>query len=369
MTTVTTEGAAAREADRAQQLLADPSVADVVERIRRGEFNAPPPPAPIEPLEPGDLLPLPAPGTPEHARAMQLGEDALRKGELAAVVVAGGAGTRFGSNIPKALVPVLEQRTFLDVKLAQLESLRKRYGKSAPLALMTSDITHPAISVDLQARKPYPDVLLFTQRMLPRLTPAGDLFTTADGHPSYAPAGHGDFFRALRESGTGEALYSRGVRHLFFSNIDNLAATVDPLIAGLHLAAGRQMTVEVTPRQNPSSGALDVGAAPGRIGGRPQLVEQVDPKKHALISTNNLIFTLAPLLERRLELPFRVAKKEVSGQKVLQLEQVTAEVIGLPMVFIQVPRGDLSTSRFEPVKAPADLPRAAEWVKAHLATL
>jgi hypothetical protein len=129
------------------------------------------------------------------------------------------------------------------------------------------------------------------------------------------------------------------------------------------------MTVEVTPRKNPASGALDVGAAPGRIGGRPQLVEQVDPKQHALISTNNLIFTLAPLLERRLELPFRVAKKEVSGQKVLQLEQVTAEVIGLPMVFIQVPRGDLKTSRFEPVKAPADLPRAAEWVKAHLANL
>lgn len=365
---MTTESPAAKEVERAKKLLEDPSVADVVARIRRGEFNVPLPPAAIEPLEPGDLLSLPAPGTPDHAKLLQAGEDALRRGELAAVVVAGGAGTRFGSNIPKALVPVLEQRTFLDVKLAQLESLRKRYGKSAPLALMTSDITHPAISVDLQDRKPYPDVLLFTQRMLPRLTPSGDLFTTADGHPSYAPAGHGDFFRALRESGTGEALYSRGVRHLFFSNIDNLAATVDPLIAGIHLTAGRPMTVEVTPRQNPS-GALDVGAAPGRIGGRPQLIEQVDPSKHALISTNNLIFTLAPLLERRLELPFRVAKKEVSGQKVLQLEQVTAEVIGLPMVFVQVPRGDLKTSRFEPVKAPADLPRAGEWVRAHLASL
>ena len=60
---MTTESAAAaaREVERAQQLLADPSVADVVARIRRGEFNAPLPPAPIEPLAPGDLLPLPAP--------------------------------------------------------------------------------------------------------------------------------------------------------------------------------------------------------------------------------------------------------------------------------------------------------------------
>src|SRR3954469_1852996 len=147
-----------QEAERARRLLQDPVVADVVARIRRGEFNAPPPPAPIEPLAPGDLLSLPVPGTPEHAKLLQLGEDALRRGELAAVVVAGGAGTRFGSNIPKALVPVLGEKTFLDVKLAQLDSLRKRYGKSVPLALMTSDLTHPAISVDLQDRKPYPDV-------------------------------------------------------------------------------------------------------------------------------------------------------------------------------------------------------------------
>jgi hypothetical protein len=38
------------------------------------------------------------------------------------------------------------------------------------------------------------------------------------------------------------------------------------------------------------------------------------------------------------------------------------------MVFVQVPRGDVKISRFEPVKAPADLPRAGEWVRAHLAS-
>jgi len=350
---------------RAQSLLDEPAVADVVARIRRGDFNAPAAPAPIEPLEPSDQLHLPAPGTADHARLVALGEDALRLGELAAVVVAGGAGTRFGSDIPKALVEVADGRTFLDVKLEQLEALARRFGKPVPLALMTSDLTHGPIVESLHGRSLATPVLPFTQRMLPRLTPAGDLYAAADGQPSYAPAGHGDFYRALVQSGTAEALRARGVRHLFFSNIDNLAATVDPLLAGLHLDGGRELTVEVTPRRNPASGALDVGAAPGRISGRPQLVEQVDPARHATISTNNLIFQLAPLIERPIDLPFRVARKEVNGTKVLQLEQVTAEVANLSMAFVEVPRGDLRTSRFEPVKAPADMARAAEWVRAH----
>ncbi|HVE86047.1 MAG TPA: UTP--glucose-1-phosphate uridylyltransferase [Myxococcales bacterium] len=349
----------------ARQMLEEPSLQEVVARIRRGELS-PGASGPLEPLEPGDLLPLPSPGTPEHAEMLRVGEDALRRGELAAVVVAGGAGTRFGGERPKALVPVLEDRTFLDLKLAQLGTLARRYGRPVPLALMTSDLTHQPIAAHLGAR---PDVYLFQQRVLPRLTPAGDLFATADGQPSWAPSGHGDFFRALKHGGTGEALRQRGVRYLLFSNIDNLAATVDPLLLGFHISTGRDMTMEVTPRAGPS-GKLDAGGAPARIGGKAQLVEQVDSTKHPWISTNNITFTLATLLDQDIRLPYRVARKEVAGAPVLQMEQVTGEASGLlPVTFVSVPRGDLQTTRFEPVKAPSDLPRAAEWVRAHLAEL
>lgn len=333
-----------------------PDLREVVARIRRGELTGDPVHVRSEPLAPGDLLPLPSPGTPLYAECLRLGEKALRRGELGAVVVAGGAGTRLGGTV-KALVPVLEGHTFLDVKLA---------GRRLPLALMTSDLTHQPIAAHLARRGSPPDVLLFQQRMLPRLTLSGDLFLGPDGQPSFAPAGHGDFFRALRESGTGEALRARGVRHLFFSNIDNLAATVDPLIAGLHLHMGREMTVEVTARARPS-GKLEEGAAPVRIEGRPQLVEKVDPAQHPLLSTNNITFALAPLLERSIQLPYRVARKEVAGTPVLQLEQVTGEASSiLSVAFIEVPSGDLRTTRFEPVKVPADMERARQWVRTHL---
>jgi UTP--glucose-1-phosphate uridylyltransferase len=174
-------------------------------------------------------------------------------------------------------------------------------------------------------------------------------------------------FRALRDTGVGAELLRRGVRVLYFTNVDNLAATLDPLVLGAHLALGRALTVELTSRRNPS-GALDAGAAPVRAGGRVFLVEQVDPAAHPLISTNDIAFDLRAILERPLPLPWRVARKRVDGREALQLEQVTGEVTALadpdgrptlPSAYLEVPREDPEQTRFEPVKAREDLPRVA----------
>jgi UTP--glucose-1-phosphate uridylyltransferase len=234
---------------------------------------------------------------------------------------------------------------------------------------MTSPLTHGPITARLRGE---PGVHVFEQRVLPRLTPALEVAREPDGTPSLAPAGHGDFFRALRESGVGASLAAGGVRVICFSNVDNLAATLDPVVIGAHLALGGAVTVEVTARRGPS-GRLDTGAAPVRVGGRVQLVEQVDPERHPLISTNNIAFDLRAILEREVPLPWRVARKTAEGRPVLQLEQITAEVTGLagpgggalfPSRFLEVPRDDPAATRFEPVKEREDLARVAERLRA-----
>lgn len=298
------------------------------------------------------------------------GEAALAAGQLASVVLNGGMATRFGG-VVKGVVEVFSGRSFLALKADDVRLAHRRYGAPVPLVLMNSFATHEATMAHASAHGGFGlapgDLYTFQQSISVRLNPDTTLFIGDDGQPSYHAPGHGDFFAALRGSGVLAALLARGVEHVLFSNVDNLGATVDPLIIGHHLHLGRPMTAEVTEKRKNAAGVWDKGGAPARVDGRVQLVEgfrfpkDFPQERLPDFSTNNMIFSLAAI-DRPIPLERHVVKKTVDGRPALQLESITCEasaVVGegaplLPMTLLRVPR-DGAHGRFFPVKEPPDL--------------
>jgi UTP--glucose-1-phosphate uridylyltransferase len=298
----------------------------------------------IAPLEAADATVLPPQGTPEHDRFVVRGRQALARGEVGVVVLAGGMATRFGG-VVKAAVPVVDDKTFLAVKVADVRATSSR----APIYVMTSSATHDRIVEQVKAEQ-LANVECFPQLVSLRLTPKGELFLD-DGAPSPYATGHGDLTFALRARGVLERFRAGGGKVLYMSNVDNVAATLDAAVIGAHLASGAAVTAEVV-RKVPG----DRGGAAARVDGRPQIVEafrfpkQFDQDSLPLFNTNSFVFDAAAI-DRDFELTFFRVEKTVDEAKVIQFERLVGELTAfLPSHFLEVPRG-----RFLPVKDPEEL--------------
>jgi UTP--glucose-1-phosphate uridylyltransferase len=316
-----------------------------------------------------DVVQLPAPGTAEHARLTALGEASLRRGEYALVVLAGGMATRMGG-VVKALVDAIPGKSFLELRLREVEVLRERYGARPPLWLMTSQSTDEKVRTALSRHLAGDDVATFRQELSLRLTPDGNLFLGADGRPSEHAPGHGDLPDALKRSGLLERFVARGGKTLMMSNVDNLGGTIDPLILGFHLAHGLPVTSEVVDKLG-----SDRGGIPVRVDDKPCVLEEFrippsfDPATVRVFNTNVFHFDAKALLELDMPWTFFTVTKKVEGQPVIQFERLVNEVTSaLPTKYLHLPRTG-PHSRFLPVKDNEELaarvPEIEELAKAH----
>lgn len=309
----------------------------------------------VSPPEPGDVVALPAPGSPGRARLEARGREALRAGLVGAVVLAGGMATRFGG-VVKAGVEAVGGRSFLDLKLSDVRRLADDLDATIPIAIMTSFATHDEV-VRLAApfAGPRTPLRCFPQMISLRLTPDGSLFREPDGSLSpYAP-GHGDLSFALRASGVLGDFVQRGGRMLFMSNVDNLGATLDPAVIGAHLERGLAITAEVVRKEKG-----DKGGAPARVDGVPQIVEAFrfpegfEQDTIPVFNTNTFVLD-ATAIDRDFPLTFFLVKKKVEGEDAIQFERLVGELTSfLPTGFLEVQRSG-PDGRFQPVKDPDEL--------------
>lgn len=295
---------------------------DALYRRKDEPHTALPPPdriAPV-PVEPADA--------PAAARA--LGEDALRRGEVAALLVAGGQGSRLGSDKPKGMFPVgpVSGASLFQVHAEKVLALSRRYGKPVPLLVMTSPATHADTEAYFAEHRNFGladrDVIFFQQGTMPALDLAtGKLLLEAPGRLFLSPNGHGGTLTALAETGLLDDLEARGVRHVFYFQVDNpLVKVCDPGFVGRHIGAGSEASSKVVFKEEPGEKVGILARVDGRCGiieysDLPaDLAAERDPDgtlRYRAGSPAIHLFGL-PFLRRvtgRGGLPFHVARKKV----------------------------------------------------------
>ncbi|UQA61317.1 UTP--glucose-1-phosphate uridylyltransferase [Polyangium aurulentum] len=318
----------------------------------------------VLPPEPEDVSDAPEPGTPAYARCEELGTEALSRGEVALCVLAGGMATRMGG-VVKALVDALPGKTFLDLRLAEVDHLRRVTGAICPLWLMTSEATNGPIREALDARLDGFHVATFEQFVSLRLTQEGSLFRDEDGEPSVYATGHGDLPDALRASGLLDKFIAAGGKTVWIANLDNLGATVDPAILGWHLSYGGPLSVEVV-----SKVGSDRGGGPLRWNGRRVIVEEMrlpigfDATKQPVFSTNTFLARADALASLAMEWTYVEVEKKIGDRRAVQFERILNELtVTLEPQFLRVPR-EGTQARFLPVKDVPELERRRPEIEA-----
>jgi UTP--glucose-1-phosphate uridylyltransferase len=309
----------------------------------------------VEPPKEGDLVALPPLGGELRRSLTERGEQAMRQGEVAAVILAGGMATRFGG-VVKAAVEVIDGRSFLELKLEDVRSVAKHAGARIPVYLMTSFATDDAVREMARtlstAQCP---ITVFPQLISLRVTPEGELFREDSGALSPHAPGHGDLTFALRRSGVLERFREESGRTLMMSNVDNLTATLDPAVIGAHLASGAALTAEMAPKE-----PGDKGGAPARVDGKPQIVEEFrfpesfDQERIPVFNTNTFVLDAAAI-DREFPLTWFAVKKLVDGRPAIQFERLVGELTAfLDSAFLRVERHG-PDARFQPIKTPEDI--------------
>ena len=259
---------------------------DLVNRLVLGFESEPGATPDLARVQPVEVQRLPQTDAERVARrhAAERGEAALAAGEVAAVLVAGGQGTRLGFDGPKGTYPIgpVSGASLFQIHAEKLVALGRRYGAPIPLYIMTSPENHQATADFFEQHKNFglETVRLFVQGQMPAVdSKTGKILLAEKGRLALSPDGHGGTITALgaRPEGGGpsclDEMRERGIRTIFYFQVDNpLVQICDPAYLGLHLNANAEISFKVVEKLRPEE---KVGVVVG-VDGHAEVIEYSD---------------------------------------------------------------------------------------------
>lgn len=210
---------------------------------------------------------------------MQIGLDAIKAGKVGAVLLAGGMGTRLGSDAPKGVYNIgLTKDVFIFQRLIEnLMDVVRQAGVWIPLYVMTSDKNHEATTSFFREKNYFgydPDhVIFFMQDMAPASDYNGKVYMEEKYKMSTSPNGNGGWFRSMMKSGVVDKIRAAGVEWLNVFAVDNVLQRIaDPCFVGATIATDSAVGAKVVRKNAPDE---KVGAM-CLEDGRPSIVEYYD---------------------------------------------------------------------------------------------
>ena len=284
--------------------------------------------------------------SPEQAH--RRGVDALEAGHVGVILVAGGQGTRLGFEHPKGMLAIgpVSGSSLFQILIEKIVARSRAAGMRIPLYLMTSPATHDETIDNLRANENFglagEDLRVFCQGTMPAVDAQSGRLLLEDKHLlAVSPDGHGGMLAALVTSGCLADMRTRGVRQLFYCQVDNpLVEMCDPEFLGYHLLSNSELSTQVVAKRTPRDKVGNVVSIDGKL----RIIEYSDlnplddeivtrsaPDGRPIFWAGNTaihVFDVA-LLEHTTHsagaLPFHAAKKAVphvdaAGRKVVPRE-------------------------------------------------
>lgn len=231
----------------------------------------------------GTIAPIKAMTIPEidmgRERFERIGMEAVKAGKLGAVLLAGGMGTRLGSDAPKGMYDIgISKPVYIFQRLIEnLMKVVEKAGNYIQLFVMTSEKNHDATVGFFKEHdyfgydKDY--IAFFKQDMAPAADFDGKVYMEAKDSIATSPNGNGGWFLSMKKSGLLELVEKRGIEWLNVFAVDNVLQSIaDPVFAGAVLEGGYSVGSKVIRKVNPQE---KVGVMCTEDG-RPSIVEYIE---------------------------------------------------------------------------------------------
>ena len=174
-----------------------------------------------------------------RAHFTEMGLNAIKEGKIGAVLLAGGMGTRLGSDDPKAMynIGVTKELYIFECLIRNLLDVVKQADAWIPLFIMTSEKNNDATVSFLKEHDFFgynaQYVAFFKQEMAPATDYEGRIYMEDRHRIATSPNGNGGWFISMERCGMLEIVKKCGVEWLNVFAVDNVLQRIaDPCFVG-----------------------------------------------------------------------------------------------------------------------------------------